>query len=523
MEYEFERNEEDNLAIWFNPKNFFTGFEEWSQEDDVYGLEIEFDWTDDEDMPTESQLSAFKFLLENTKSIFESLLTYMNKDKEVWVDIFYLHDGEYESGFPNCKTHHELHKYFSINKISIKKGEEENISHIGLTGGCEWDTEHGFGAILHKQKVKEVGSWDTGYSSLSASLVDKEFSMAESFGLEPLEKRRKRIKKESEKIHIDDATAYLDLFQWLIDQKVIYGYRCTEPDLNDKEIVALILDTTYLDFTSKNLMELPESFSLLENLTGLTLRHNKFTTFPVVLAKLPKIKNIGISYNSITEIPADFSFQNPIKSLDLSGNQLKNIDPLITHQKQLHSLDAANNQLTSISEAYAGLTSLNDLRLASNNISSVHECIGDLIALKTLLMRENKIVALPETFTKLSNLTYLKLSDNQLTELPKPISQLKSLEHLDVSNNRMKELPEWIVDLPQLEELDLSQNKLSSLPKKINEVQTSLDISIWGNAFTRQELEGILTWIDPEIGSCVEHALEDLEKVEAKLKRESEG
>lgn len=522
MKYEFERNEDDNLALWFNPKNFFAGFEKWSENDETYGLEIEFGQTEDQENPTESQLNAFNYLLENQKSIFENMLTYMDKDKEVWIDVFYLHNGEYESGFPNCKNPRDLHKYFSFDKIRIDKEGEDNLSYIALMGGCEWDMEHGFGAVLHKEKVKEIGSWDTGYSGLSVSLKDKEFSLAKHFGLKPLEEIRARIKKASENIQVKDASLYLDLFQWLIDQKVVYGYRCTEPDLNDKEIVAFILDTTYLDFTSKELEELPESFFLLENISGLTLRDNKFTTFPAVLGQLPKLKRIGLSNNSISAVSANFKFQSLIESLDLSRNKLTNIDLLIENQKELKSLYLDSNNIESFSEAFKTLVSLNDLRMRSNNIEVIPEFIGNLTKLDTLLLDENNLSTFPETLANLNQLRSLWFSENRFTELPEVISKLKSLDTLNANDNEIEILPDWIATLPKLRDVNIRDNKLTSLPKTLNDVKTPFYLYVSGNPITLEELEEIERWINPEIGTDMSYTLNSL-RWERKEKEEEKA
>jgi len=520
MEYEFDRNEQDNLSIYCNPKELFSGFDKWSKNDDDFGVEIEFSYTDDQEQPSKAQLIAYEYLFENKKLIFENLLKTINKEKEIWAAVFSTYNEATKSGFPNCKEPQELQEYFTIDEIHIKDDEHNGCSYIGLLGWCNWDDEHGFGAIMYKDSVKDAGWRPTGRGSFDESKDNSD--VIATFGLESLEQRKRRLKKLSESIHVEDASAYLELFQWLIDLQVVYGYRYTEPDLNHKEIVALLLEITSLSFTSKKISRLPDSFVLLKNLEGITLWNNNFTEVPSVLGKLPKLKSVSLSNNAISEIHPDFEFQCLLKSLDLSKNKLKNVDHLIQNQSELRSLSLIRNQIESIADVFEGLESLKDLRLNSNQLESLPESIGKLPKLRMLLVNDNKLSTLPDSIAQLSQLEYVHFESNEFHKFPKALGNLTSLKTINASGNKIDTLPPYILNLPELRELNISKNNFTTLPKELNEVKLPLSLRVWGNPFPIAEIKEIIEWINPKIRTDLHETLLDLQRKERDAKKAKE-
>ncbi len=56
-----------------------------------------------------------------------------------------------------------------LNQIHILSYAKDGVAYIGFEFGCNWDEEHGFGILMHKERIVEIGS-----AHLSFESVDEE-------------------------------------------------------------------------------------------------------------------------------------------------------------------------------------------------------------------------------------------------------------------------------------------------------------------------------------------------------------
>ncbi len=106
---------------------------------------------------SQAQFNAIKFLKENSELIRDSLLNALLNDypnaKEIYGDLM-----------PEIKTLVDYKDNIGITFIHVMDSEKDNYAYIGFELGCSWDSEHGAGVMMHKDKVIKVGE---AYESFS--------------------------------------------------------------------------------------------------------------------------------------------------------------------------------------------------------------------------------------------------------------------------------------------------------------------------------------------------------------------
>ncbi|CAM1342292.1 leucine-rich repeat domain-containing protein [Tenacibaculum amylolyticum] len=282
---------------------------------------IEFADTEDEkNEPTSEQLKTCEYILNNADKIVSNIKQYIYEEREVLEDIYNSYGLKPESYFELNNSW----KNITIEKIIIHSENKNGIAYYGIVGECKWDEEHGFGVTMLNDVIVELGDWCTGVYCYGTDEDEKE-SLAEKYGLELLSKRKEQLAELAKNIKEENIDAYLNLFDWLLSKRAIYGYRSSKVDLSDKEKVAFLQNITYLDLMDKEIKELPSSFLLLQKLSGLSLEHNMLEEVPNCFQKLLKLESIGLSYNQISKVPEKLVFSEVMKRIEMRENKLSEL------------------------------------------------------------------------------------------------------------------------------------------------------------------------------------------------------
>lgn len=115
-----------------------------------------------------------------------------------------------------------------------------------------------------------------------------------------------------------------------------------------------------------------------EKVVKLTLRKQKYESFPAELWKFPNLQYLDLGKNKIKEVPDSISFFTNLQVLHLSKNQIEFLPREIGDLSNLMILDINQNELTSIPPQIGKLKKLRYLDLWSNNISIFPEELKDL-------------------------------------------------------------------------------------------------------------------------------------------------
>jgi hypothetical protein len=115
-----------------------------------------------------------------------------------------------------------------------------------------------------------------------------------------------------------------------------------------------------------------------EKVVKLTLRKQKYESFPVELWQFPNLQYLDLGKNKIKEVPDSINFFTNLQVLHLSKNEIEFLPREIGDLSNLVILDINQNELTSLPPQIGKLKKLKYLDLWSNNLSIFPEELGDL-------------------------------------------------------------------------------------------------------------------------------------------------
>jgi Leucine-rich repeat (LRR) protein len=115
-----------------------------------------------------------------------------------------------------------------------------------------------------------------------------------------------------------------------------------------------------------------------EKVVKLTLRKQKYESFPAELWKFPNLQYLDLGKNKIKEVPDSIKFFINLQVLHLSKNEIEFLPREIGDLSNLVILDINQNELTSLPPQIGKLKKLKYLDLWSNNLSIFPEELGEL-------------------------------------------------------------------------------------------------------------------------------------------------
>jgi hypothetical protein len=125
---------------------------------------IHFEKSDFE-KPQLFQEKSINYFLENQEVILNALCEGIIKYYPKLMEIYEISDFDEEFGFPELKNINDVKKIIGIGNIHVLEDQKDGYSYLGFECGCPWDTEHGLGVIMHKERVIDVESADIAFSS----------------------------------------------------------------------------------------------------------------------------------------------------------------------------------------------------------------------------------------------------------------------------------------------------------------------------------------------------------------------
>jgi hypothetical protein len=115
--------------------------------------------------PSPAQGVAYTFQLDNSPRIVESILTallpHYQKMRPKYRDFL---GAEFESLMPAVRSASDLASHIDLRQVYIHSWTKEGCAYVGWLFGCTWDAEHGLGAMLHRDRVVEIGSADVSFA-----------------------------------------------------------------------------------------------------------------------------------------------------------------------------------------------------------------------------------------------------------------------------------------------------------------------------------------------------------------------
>ena len=116
-------------------------------------------------VPMEAQREAVTYYLEQGRGVFTSVLTslslYYDKLRPRCIDFF---GSEAACLMPIVRDTADFSRLIDLRHIHVHPWSKDGIVYVGLQFGCTWDREHGFGVLMHRDRVVSVGSADVSFA-----------------------------------------------------------------------------------------------------------------------------------------------------------------------------------------------------------------------------------------------------------------------------------------------------------------------------------------------------------------------
>lgn len=255
-----------------------------------------------------------------------------------------------------------------------------------------------------------------------------------------------------------------------------------------------------VEFSNKDLSEIPYYISPSHGITSLDLSGNVLNHLPISLKHLqyydisnnslsrldyenirfdfPELKSLRLSQNGFQHLPHIETLTN-LKDLTLDRNELTNDGFNFSSMDHLETLDLLLNYYTEfpvfpdsliflnvgfnrINSISCHLNNLRELRIPGNEITEFsEECLFP--ALEILDLSMNRLVSLPKINSFAPNLTILLLAHNFLPQPPEGLPA--TIKTLNLSHNVIKTWEVSFAELVNLTKLDISHNLLTMLPQ----------------------------------------------------------
>lgn len=108
---------------------------------------------------------AYEYILHHQSELLETILFSLLSEYSNMQDEYGYDDDEIDNYMPNVSGIHDFSKLMCPKRIYILDIEKDNLSYIGFSFSCSWDDEHGYGVMMHKNRLVKMGSEETAFLS----------------------------------------------------------------------------------------------------------------------------------------------------------------------------------------------------------------------------------------------------------------------------------------------------------------------------------------------------------------------
>jgi hypothetical protein len=126
----------------------------------VYGLDLGGDTVMADPKIEDEHVAAFHYIVENQNAIRDIVLKVLFKNYKDLQDYYGYEDEELERFMPNINEINDLKNLIGLLNVHIMNVHKDGMAYFGLEFDCTWDEEHGFGVMIYKNNVVELGVAD---------------------------------------------------------------------------------------------------------------------------------------------------------------------------------------------------------------------------------------------------------------------------------------------------------------------------------------------------------------------------
>lgn len=160
-----------------------------------------------------------------------------------------------------------------------------------------------------------------------------------------------------------------------------------------------------------------EGIGYLVNLSVLRIHNFTFTQLPTEFKHLVSLKELDFSTGNLINIPDAICNHTQLEQLRLRKVNLTEVNPKIQKLQKLTTLNLSNNQLTELPVEINFLDKVKVLRLNDNPLIVLPNEIGYLDALESLDVSDTKLQTLPITLVRAECLKIVNINNTKITML----------------------------------------------------------------------------------------------------------
>lgn len=126
----------------------------------VYGLDIGGDMVMEDPQIEDEHVAAFHYIVENQNTIRDTVLEVLFRNYKDLQEYYGYEGEELERFMPDINEINELKNLIGLLNVHIMNVYKDGMAYFGLEFDCTWDEEHGFGVMIYKNNVVELGGAD---------------------------------------------------------------------------------------------------------------------------------------------------------------------------------------------------------------------------------------------------------------------------------------------------------------------------------------------------------------------------
>jgi hypothetical protein len=116
-------------------------------------------------IPSEAQCQAMEFHLEHWQEVYTAVLAALRPYyMEMRPEYISCLGSQADSLMPDVQSVEELSRLIDLRHVHVHPWSKDGIGYVGLQFGCTWDQEHGFGVLMHRDRVVSVGGADVSFA-----------------------------------------------------------------------------------------------------------------------------------------------------------------------------------------------------------------------------------------------------------------------------------------------------------------------------------------------------------------------
>lgn len=118
----------------------------------------------DADPPSEAEVAAASWVIENEASISQALLASLFKEYRSLQERYGYAGDKKAALMPDIESIDDLRSLIGLNQVYVHREVKDDAPYSGFLFGCTWESEHALGILMHGSRTVAIGWADTAFT-----------------------------------------------------------------------------------------------------------------------------------------------------------------------------------------------------------------------------------------------------------------------------------------------------------------------------------------------------------------------